>query len=205
MSPATPLSPSPPASLTPPGPISKPAPLSQTLGLVGNQDCGSPGPYRRALGCSWVAPWCSRGVLRTASSEVVQADSGGLLGLGQSGVSLMFIQELVFQVCWLSAERPRLGEVGPLGGGWLPLFPAYTLPSSGGCSLLGGEGCHILPSVPFHRPRERCSSLPWVRGLCPCPLLGLLYLPRGFPPSQQGAVEPAGPLKPDRRWFKSQF
>ena len=38
----------------------------------------------------------------------------------------MLIQELVFQVWLLSAERPSLGEVGPLGGSWLPLFSMCT-------------------------------------------------------------------------------
>lgn len=54
-------------------------------------------------------------------------------------VSLMFIRELVFQVWPLSAERPRLGEIGRLGRRWLP------------CSLAQGRWAnHILPLILGH-------------------------------------------------------
>lgn len=131
------------------------------------------------------------------SSKVVLAGSRGALGLGQSGVSLMFIQELVFQVCRLSAERPRLGEVGPLGRGVVA-----PLPRAHPAFQLG-----VQPSGRGRLPHRPCGPVPLSKGemlfLAPvrgrCPSLELLYLPRGFPTSQQGAMETAEPLKPGRR------
>lgn len=60
-------------------------------------------------------------------------------GLVTRPVAFMLIQELVFQVWLLSAERPSSGEGGPLGGSWLPLFSTCTWLPAGGAALRAGE------------------------------------------------------------------
>lgn len=56
---------------------------------------------------------------------------------------LMFIQELVFQVWRLSAERPRVGEIGHLGRRWVPPFCLWALAQ-------GRWANHILPLILGH-------------------------------------------------------
>lgn len=137
------------------------------------------------------------------SSKVVLAGSRGALGLGQSGVSLMFIQELVFQVCRLSAERPRLGEVGPLGRGVVaPLPPGSPCLPAGGAALWAGKATtSSLWSCSIVQGRD---ALP-CPGQRPVPLLGAPLPATGLPYFPAGCHGNSRAFEARQAWCKSQF
>lgn len=125
-------------------------------------------------------------------------------------VSLVFIQELVFQVCRLLAEAQVGGAraFGKGGGCPSPQFEkgdvCSWLPAGGSGLWLGSD--HLLYpvwSMVLHIPGM--DALPCPGSEASAPPWGSFTCLRASLLATRDARELAGPLKPDRHGFKSQF
>lgn len=96
---------------------SKAGPLNPTLGLYSVEGPWQVSPVQKGPRVPLGGSLEQTGLLPAHPPSQLQGGPGGLQGGLVTGPiwCLMFIQELVFQVWWLSAERPSLGKVGPLG------------------------------------------------------------------------------------------